>query len=517
MKARILAAISAAAVAVPLAAATSAPALASTTHELTVKVIDRAGHAGASTHVELVNVGSGANIHLGTTRQRSLRPGTYNVAAWIITGSGHSATFTLADKIIDLNASKRVVLDARQGKLVRLHLNNSSAVAETLEVAPIVNGSDWAFNPTTIAPPVGKTYLIPMHSSLMRLYVYSIWEKKGNSATNPSPFRYDIMRVYAGHIPSSPVISTRTSQLTRIDVTVRNTAPAQQSTLQLTPMPPSGPVLPMNATTTLGPTPARLVSYRTPGWEWEPMVNWTTGSGYFRDWDLDQAADGRGRHTEVWGAAVFGPDDENGAYVDIENRRLQVGDSSFPMSDPLHPSDEGTATQKFQLYTGGKLLKKSAGGTVNVTIPRATREYSFHLTATTPASDLSTRVTGVWTFPAHGGGILGHESSWMYSLNWVARGLSARNQAGSHSVTTVALRAYPATYPYPKLARTIKVWASSDDGATWHRVTVHTDGSLYLITVRNSASAGYTSLKVYLSDGHGHSEDLTVIHAYGVR
>jgi hypothetical protein len=39
----------------------------------------------------------------------------------------------------------------------------------------------------------------------------------------------------------------------------------------------------------------------------------------------------------------------------------------------------------------------------------------------------------------------------------------------------------------------------------------------YLVTVRNSASAGYTSLKVYLSDGQGHSEDLTVIHAYGVR
>src|ERR1700722_18254915 len=162
MKARILAAISAAAVAVPLAAVTSAPALASTTHELTVKVIDRAGHAGASTHVQLVNLASGTDIHLGTTRQRSLRADTYNIAAWIITGSGASATYTLADKIVDLNASKTVVLDARQGKLVRLHLSNASAVAETLEVAPIVNGSDWAFNPTTIYPPVGKTYLVPM-------------------------------------------------------------------------------------------------------------------------------------------------------------------------------------------------------------------------------------------------------------------------------------------------------------------------------------------------------------------
>jgi hypothetical protein len=490
--------------------------MASTTHRLTVKVIDKSGHAAASTDVELLNIGTNADIDLGTGRQRSLRPGTYNVAAWIITGSGTGATYTLADQVVDLDTSRTVVLDARKGKPVRLSLNNAAAQAEALEVAPVVNG-EWAFNPTTIFPPVGMTYLIPMRSKLMRLYVYSVWEKKGNTAATPSPFRYDIMRVYAGRIPSSPVISTRTSQLARIDLTVRSTAPGQQSTLDLMPISPSGPGLPMNETTTLGTTPARLVSYRTPGWQWQPIVTWQTSNGYFRDNDLDQAAYGRGLHTEVWGGAVFGPDDENGPYADAEGRRLQIGEAYFPMSDPLHPSDEGTDTQAFQLYSGGKLLKKSAGGSLNVTIPRATHEYSFHLTATTPASDLSARVTGVWTFPAHGGGTLDHESTWLYSLQWVARGLNARNQAGPHSLTTLALRAYPFTYPHSELARTIKVWASSNDGATWHRVSVRPDGSHYVIAVRNSASAGYTSLRVYISDGHRHSEDLTVIHAYGVR
>jgi hypothetical protein len=508
--------LAAAAIALPLAVIGSGPALASTTHKLTVKVIDRSGQAGTSTHVDLLNIGSNTDFHLGTTRQRNLRPGTYNVAAWIITGSGASATYTLADQVIDLNASKTVVLDARQGKRVRLSLNNPAAQAEALEIAPLLNG-EWAFNPTTIFPPAGRTYVVPMRSRLMRLYVYSVWERKGNTVADPSPFRYDIMRVYSGRIPASPVISTRTSQLARVDMTVRATAPGQQATLDLSPESSAGPGLPMNATTTLGATPARLVSYRTPGWQWQPMVAWQTGAGFFRDWDLDQAAIGAGRHSEVWGAAVFGPDALNGPYASVFGRQLQTGESAFPMSDALHPSDEGTATQKFQLYSGGKLLKKSAGASLNVKIPSATREYAFHLTATTPASDLSTRVTGVWTFPAHGGGVLDHASTWTYSLQWVARGLSARNQAGSHSLTTVALRAYPSTYPYPQLARTIKVWASSNDGVTWHRVPVRTDGSQYLISVRNSATAGYTSLKVYLSDGHGHSEDLTVIHAYGVR
>ena len=516
VRARIPAVFAAAAIALPLTVIAAAPALASTTHLLTVKVMDRSGHAAASTDVELLNVGTSTYIDLGTGRQRSLRSGTYNVAAWIITGSGTSATYTLADQLVDLNTSKTVVLDARKGDRVRLSLNNASAQAELLEIAPIVTGQ-WAFNPTTVSQPVGKTYMIPMRSARMRLYVYSVWEKKGNTAARPSPFRYDIIREFSGRIPSSLLISTRTSQLARINVTVRATAPGQQADLGLTPESPSGPPLPMNATTTLGATPARFISYRTPGWQWQPILSWQTSHGYFRDNDLGQAAYGRGRHTEVWGAAVFSPDDENGPYADVEDRRMQIGEAFFPMSDPLHPSDEGTATQSFKLYAGGKLLKKSASGSLNMTIPRATREYSFHLTAATPASDLSVRVTGVWTFPAHGGGILDHQSTWLYSLQWVARGLSARNQAGPHSLTTVVLRAYPFTYPHPQRARTIKVWASTNDGATWHRVSVRPDGSRYLISVRNSASAGYTSLRVYVSDGRGHSEDLTVIHAYGVR
>ena len=55
------------------------------------------------------------------------------------------------------------------------------------------------------------------------------------------------------------------------------------------------------------------------------------------------------------------------------------------------------------------------------------------------------------------------------------------------------------------------------DGATWHKVSVHQTGGHYLVTVRNASAAGFTSVKVYVNDGHCDSEDLTVIHAYGVR
>ena len=144
VRTRIPALLAAASLALPLAALTAAPAQASARHTLTVKVIDRAGHTDTTDDVMLVRIASGANIDLGTSRHRSLAAGTYNVAVWIITGSGTAATYTLADRIVSLSASKTVVLDARRGRPVRLRLDNAAAQAETLEVAPILNGTEPA-------------------------------------------------------------------------------------------------------------------------------------------------------------------------------------------------------------------------------------------------------------------------------------------------------------------------------------------------------------------------------------
>jgi hypothetical protein len=67
------------------------------------------------------------------------------------------------------------------------------------------------------------------------------------------------------------------------------------------------------------------------------------------------------------------------------------------------------------------------------------------------------------------------------------------------------------------LLPTVRAWASSNDGRTWRQVVVNRDGGHYVVSVRNSASAGFTSLRVLASDHHGNSEQLTVIHAYAVR
>jgi len=519
MHTRFSIAAAAAALAIPLSFLAAAPALAATTKQLTVRVIDANGNSATTADVQLLNIRTNANIDMGTRRHLDLRAGTYNVAAWIITGYGASQTYTLADQVVKLSANKTVVLDARKGKRVRISLNNPAAQAELLEIAPIVHGQ-WAFNPTSIEPTVGSAYVVPMRNRMMTLYVYSVWEKKGNTVADPSPFRYDIMHVFAGGIPSSPVIKTRTSQLARINVTVRATDANQTATLTLGPQPRIG-TLPLNATSTLGSTPAHLVSYRTPGWQWTPQVNWYNSAQTMtlEDSDLNQAAYGRGTHSEVWGSAVLSPQPD-GVYAQVDERELQAGlvASAFPVSDPLHPTDQGAlASEQVRLYSGSKLLRHTSGATMNVRIPDVKRQYRLTLSATRPAgSALSTSIRGVWKFMARGSGHNYSVPAQLFGLQIVPAGLNRRNEAGSASATTVTLHVYSGLTDEPTTVRTVRAWASANDGGSWTKVTVRRTGGHYLLSIRNARASGFTSLRLYVSDGHGNSEELTVIHAYGV-
>ena len=514
-----IAAAAAAALAIPLSSLAAAPAVAATTKQLTVRVIDANGNSATTADVQLLNVRTNINTYMGTRRHLDLRAGTYNVAAWIITGSGASQTYTLADQVVRLTANKTVVLDARKGKRVRISLNNPAAQAELLEIAPIVNGQ-WAFNPTTIEPTAGSAYVVPMRNRMLKLYVYSVWERKGNTVTNPSPFRYDIMHVFAGGIPSSPVIKTRTSQLARINVTVRAIDANQTATLTLSPQPRDG-TLPLNATSTLGSTPAHLVSYRTPGWQWTPQVDWYNSAQTMtlEDTDLNQAAYGRGTHSEVWGSAVLSPQPD-GVYAQIDERELQAGlvGSAFPVSDPLRPSDQGAlASEQVRLYSGSKLLRHTGGATINVKIPDVNRQYRLTLSAERPAgSALSTSIRGVWKFMARGAGNNYSVPAQLFGLQIVPAGLNGRNKAGSASVTKVTLHVYSGLTEQPTTVRTVRAWASANNGASWAKVTVHRAGGHYLFSIRNAKASGFTSLRLYVTDGHGDSEELTIIHAYGV-
>src|ERR1700757_2908201 len=108
--------------------------------QLTVRIIDRSGQQAKPLDLQFLNLSTGTNIDLGQNTSRKVRPGRYNVAAWIGTGTGNAQTFTLADQVIDITRNRTITMDARQGRRVRVKLNAPGAVQEVLEFAPIVHG-----------------------------------------------------------------------------------------------------------------------------------------------------------------------------------------------------------------------------------------------------------------------------------------------------------------------------------------------------------------------------------------
>ncbi|HYK29768.1 MAG TPA: hypothetical protein VEV61_17505 [Streptosporangiaceae bacterium] len=517
MRARFVSVIAAAALALPLSAATIAPAQAVTLHRLTVRVIDRNGHAATDAQVQVFGVHSAVSAFMKTGGHRALRAGIYNLAVWITTGTSPNQSFTLADKVINLNRDRTVVLDARKGLKVRLRLDNPSAQAETLEVAPIVNGN-WAFNPWYFDnEPPGLTYAVPMRSKFMRLYIYSVWEKKGTTPANPSPFRYDIVKVYRGGIPASPVTSAHTARLARVQVTVRATNANEKAWLGVAPRRGVNPAAepPLAGSTYLGSTPAHVLSYRTPGYQWSPSVYWQSPSVTLQDENLNQNPYGLGLHRELWGSAVFAPAADSVFAVQDVGRTMIAGmvESDFPISDALHQTDSGTGvTKTWHLYQAGRLLAQSHRMEFHVRVPTWDKQFRLTLhTERAAGALLSTRVSATWRFFANRGyGVI-------YGVRLLPAGLDLRNRAAAGSLTKVALRVDGVETSNAVFLPTAKAWASSNDGTTWHRVTVRRSGNHYVLSVRNASAVGFTSLRVFVADGHGNSENLTVIHAYRVR
>ncbi len=346
-------------------------AVSATRFQLTVRIIDRSGQRAKPVDLQFLNLGSGANVDLGQNTSREVRPGRYNVAAWIGTGTGNAQTFTLADRIIDVTRSRTITMDARQGRRVRVKLNAPGAVQEVLEFGPIVHG-DWAFDPSYVADSLNggtfaaPAYVVPVKAKGVTLYTYTVWEKKGNTDTRPSPFRYDIIDVYRGGLPAHPTYTVRTSALARVSVGVRATDKNQQATLELTPMGRAGPPLPLNAGTTLGATPARLTSYRSPGYQWQPIVDLTSPSGEIRDNVLNMNPYGPGHFTERYFSAVLAPQAENGPNASVEDRRMQVSAGFSLLGDPQHigDTDESSGvTTRLRLYSGGRLLAAPTAAT----------------------------------------------------------------------------------------------------------------------------------------------------------
>lgn len=484
--------------------AVSAASAAAAKPVLTVKAIDRAGNVAAP-DVRLVNVATGASIDMAGQTKLAIPAGTYNVATWIVSPDSSD---TLTDQVVTVTASRTVTLDARKGVHIKTTLTGQAVSGALLQVGLMI-GSAWGLS-TSMGNQAGAIYVVPVASKYLTVYAYAVWDGYRASAH----YRYDIVQVFHGGIPASPVIAATQSKLAQVDVTIRKTDANQQAMLMLEPM--ASMPLGFAAMTSMDPTPVTLITYRTPGFQWQPSVGLDASGGGVRTEQLNMAPYGVGVFHETYENAVLSPGQCMTANVMAHQLRVGLPGACSLIADPLHPDSTASGiTQRFQLYGGTKLLASTAGGMATATIPAAKRKYSLQVTADRAAGALiSTQITGTWTFVTNG--VPGPYSNavHIYNEQLLPVGLDAANSAAAGSVTPVKLTMTDSFHTV--LPAFVKIYASADDGKTWKALSVKKSGNHYVVNVTNPA-AGFVSLRIYAGNNKGTSELLTVIHAYAVR
>ncbi|GAA1554968.1 hypothetical protein GCM10009678_42440 [Actinomadura kijaniata] len=493
---------------------TAVPAEAAATHALAVTAVGRDG-AAVKPGAYLIDVRTGQGREVPGGRGVRVRAGTYAVTTLIETGEA----LTLGTRVVKVTRSQTVAFDARKGRQVRFSVDDPTAEVTGLNVLPLVNG-DWSVNPISGWSPPNATYVIPTTSKYVSLAAHAVLERRGSGAENPSPYRYDLVRVAKGGIPTTPVYRSKRADLARVDVHVRSFDNGQTGGMDLRAAAPDNRGWLTHMRTELGALPRTVVSYRTPGLRWNPdvTISGPHGNATISDHNDDPTYK-KGRFTETWGRAVWGPS-RNGVGGSIDGRHLYLTPRSLICQPPRTVNQDcglSGVTKTARLYRGTTLLAQGKGD-LRVKIPTRAAWYTLKVEARRPAGALlSTRVAATLRFKARGyDDGLGHGGVRALTTVYAPRGLDARNHAARGSLTSVPLT----VKGHPDSRTTLKslvVEASADGGRTWRKLAVKREGSHWVVRVRNPNAAGFVSLRATAKDDAGATSVQTITNAYGVR
>ncbi|MFG3039274.1 S8 family serine peptidase [Streptomyces sp. NPDC048330] len=337
------------------------------------------------------------------------------------------------------------------------------------------------------------------------------------SGTAVSPYSYELLKYRAGGIPADQRYRVRTAELATVDTRFHGTtagAEAGYSRLMHSPMQTVANF--SFGRVTLQRT---LTEYVTPGlrtyeamklgpvwtsagsWQLTAATKFTPGQQVRRDWnkavvrtalpsDLDYAAARVGAVGAVAAAGLL--DSGSGQWAVMRN---------------------GTDKELATVYRDGVLLGTAPATTVAFPMVPERAEYRVvtDVERTETGWNTSTKVRTDWRF--HSAQAEGRTLLPVLSVDY-RLGTDLANSARTSSGTKVGIGVrHPKGLSGPAITG-VKLWASTDDGATWRQVRL--DGHLNG-TIDNPATAGFVSLRVTATDADGNSVDQTVTRAYQVR
>ncbi|WP_283136882.1 S8 family serine peptidase [Rhizohabitans arisaemae] len=495
-------------------------------HDQRIEVIGPDGRPGSAfiTIYNLVTDESERILVAGGRATARLPVGEWNAFGEIFTDSGLDSTLLhLPLRVTPGDAP--LVLDARQAREVRFSVDEPTAVRDENLAVTIANrqgDKTWSqvmmiYNPGLRA----KISVLPSRQPGVGLSLRTVWHKRG---ANPSPYRYDLVQHHRGGLPADPTLAARTAELAKVTAVYRSTAPDDRTAdigVQATaPGEPSSFSFPEAV-----PVPGTLIHYRVPG----DGIVWSSWLSHEDGHTIEDAGRTvrRRNYTEPWNNAVIGPALRAGESIRTGDELRYTASSLFTDGTPGRYGDDASLTGTVVLAKDGLTLGRAEFTechrwfpdntcTVTAQLPPGGGVYTLTTTAhRNPAvSALSTRIEAAWTFTSARTATATPLP--LAIVRHIALGLDIANRAKHGTRTPIALRVERAPGAAAAKVTSLRVEASSDDGATWRPIPVVPFPGGWTAFSPNPASGRFVSLRTVAVDSVGTTVKQTITRAYAL-
>ncbi|WP_329428144.1 S8 family serine peptidase [Streptosporangium sp. NBC_01495] len=415
------------------------------------------------------------------------------------------------------SGDQRVTVDARQGKPVRVSLDDPTAAPRRGFDMQLGQGR-WGIAWSTSLDVNARFFVVPVRRAGLHYMLGTLWHSKDLS---PSPYVYHLVDHHTDGIPEDPTYAARQQDLAKVTATYRASGVAAKGTPLFGPRFRDAEPLFMSEPPEGIDLPGTLTHYRTPGLIWDSWLE--VGTSLMVD---GGKAMKRGHTQEVWNAAVSGPSlarpsgSRTGDELTFSAGRL------FADGVAGRTGVDATATGTATLIRDGRVLAKTdlaqcaldrpqtCGLQADLPAESAAYVLSTSMRRQVPYSTLSTAVHSVWTFRS--ASTAKEQPLPLMAVRFAPSGLDDTNRAKPGSATRLPMWVERNPGALKAAVQSVQLEMSSDDGTSWRRIPAAPTPSGWTAAVPNPKTPGFISLRVTATDAAGTGLTQTIIRAYAV-